>query len=58
MGCDPKSFAAADEKPDLIPDQFQHEIATAFNVRGRGLVILTSCSHRGVAALTKVAAPS
>ena len=48
VGCDPKSFAAADAKPDLIPDQFQHEIATAFNVRGRGLVILTSCSHRGV----------
>ena len=29
-------------------DQFQHEIATAFNLKGRGLIILTSCSHRGV----------
>jgi len=31
-----------------VPDQFRHEIATAFNVKGRGLIILTSCSHRGV----------
>ena len=28
--------------------QFRHEIATAFNLRGRGLIVLTSCSHRGV----------
>jgi 7,8-dihydropterin-6-yl-methyl-4-(beta-D-ribofuranosyl)aminobenzene 5'-phosphate synthase len=28
--------------------KFQHEIATAFNLKGRGLVVLTSCSHRGV----------
>jgi metal-dependent hydrolase (beta-lactamase superfamily II) len=41
-------IAAADGQPDLIPDQFQDEIAIAFNVRGRGLVMLTSCSHRGV----------
>jgi 7,8-dihydropterin-6-yl-methyl-4-(beta-D-ribofuranosyl)aminobenzene 5'-phosphate synthase len=32
----------------VIPDQFRHEIATAFNLRGRGLIVLTSCSHRGV----------
>ena len=31
-----------------IPDQFRHEIATAFNLKGRGLIVLTSCSHRGV----------
>jgi 7,8-dihydropterin-6-yl-methyl-4-(beta-D-ribofuranosyl)aminobenzene 5'-phosphate synthase len=30
------------------PDQFQHELATAYNLKGRGLVILTACSHRGV----------
>jgi len=32
----------------FIPDQFRHEIATAFNLKGRGLIILSSCSHRGV----------
>jgi 7,8-dihydropterin-6-yl-methyl-4-(beta-D-ribofuranosyl)aminobenzene 5'-phosphate synthase len=31
-----------------IPNQFCDEIATAFNIEGRGLVVLTSCSHRGV----------
>ena len=30
------------------PDHFQHELATAYNLKGRGLVILTACSHRGV----------
>lgn len=48
IGCAPQGFAAADGKQGPIPDQFQHEIATTFNVKGRGLVILTSCSHRGV----------
>jgi 7,8-dihydropterin-6-yl-methyl-4-(beta-D-ribofuranosyl)aminobenzene 5'-phosphate synthase len=32
----------------VVPDQFRHEIATAFNLKGRGLIVLTSCSHRGV----------
>jgi hypothetical protein len=31
-----------------VLDQFRHVIATAFNPKGRGLVVLTSCSHRGV----------
>jgi 7,8-dihydropterin-6-yl-methyl-4-(beta-D-ribofuranosyl)aminobenzene 5'-phosphate synthase len=48
VGCYPEGLAAADRQQDLVPDQFRHEIATAFNVKGRGLVILTSCSHRGV----------
>ena len=32
----------------IVPDQFRHEPATAYNLKGRGLVILTACSHRGV----------
>ncbi len=44
----------ADQLPEderglaAAPDQFRHEIATAYNLKGRGLVVLTSCSHRGV----------
>lgn len=30
------------------PDDFHHEIATAYHLRGKGLVVLTSCGHRGV----------
>jgi 7,8-dihydropterin-6-yl-methyl-4-(beta-D-ribofuranosyl)aminobenzene 5'-phosphate synthase len=38
-----------------IPDDFDHEIATVYNVKGKGLVVLTSCSHRGVINTVKAA---
>ena len=31
-----------------VPDDFQHEQASCFNVKGKGLVIMTSCGHRGI----------
>ena len=33
---------------ELVPDTFQGEHATAFHVRDRGLVVITSCGHAGV----------
>jgi 7,8-dihydropterin-6-yl-methyl-4-(beta-D-ribofuranosyl)aminobenzene 5'-phosphate synthase len=33
---------------ELVPDTFQGEQATAYHVRGRGLVVITSCGHAGV----------
>ena len=30
------------------PDQHLHEHGTCFNVRGRGLVVITSCGHAGI----------
>lgn len=48
VGCYPEGLTEAERTQGLIPDQFRHEIATAFNLKGRGLIILTSCSHRGV----------
>jgi 7,8-dihydropterin-6-yl-methyl-4-(beta-D-ribofuranosyl)aminobenzene 5'-phosphate synthase len=33
---------------DLVPDLFQGEHATAYHVKNRGLVIITSCGHAGV----------
>ena len=47
-GCFPERLAEEDRKPGLVPDQFRHELATAFNLKGRGLIVLTSCSHRGL----------
>jgi 7,8-dihydropterin-6-yl-methyl-4-(beta-D-ribofuranosyl)aminobenzene 5'-phosphate synthase len=47
-GCYADRFSEAERAQGAIPDQFQHELATAFNLKGRGLVVLTSCSHRGV----------
>jgi len=48
IGCFPDTFSQEERSKAIIPDQFQHELATAFNLKGRGLVILSSCSHRGV----------
>jgi 7,8-dihydropterin-6-yl-methyl-4-(beta-D-ribofuranosyl)aminobenzene 5'-phosphate synthase len=48
VGCYGEKFTEEERTKVTIPDQFRHEIATTFNLRGRGLVVLTSCSHRGV----------
>jgi 7,8-dihydropterin-6-yl-methyl-4-(beta-D-ribofuranosyl)aminobenzene 5'-phosphate synthase len=48
IGCYADKLPEDERTKAVIPDQFQHEIATAFNLKGRGLIILTSCSHRGV----------
>ena len=48
FGCFPNKVSAAKNTGDFVPDDFEHEIGTNFLVKGKGLVILTSCSHRGV----------
>lgn len=48
FGCFPEKMPSQKNTGTYIPDDFDHEIATVYNVKGRGLVVLTSCSHRGV----------
>jgi len=48
FGCFPEKMSAAKNTGTYIPDDFEHEISTNFVVKGKGLVVLTSCSHRGV----------
>jgi 7,8-dihydropterin-6-yl-methyl-4-(beta-D-ribofuranosyl)aminobenzene 5'-phosphate synthase len=48
VGCFPDKVASAKNTGNFIPDDFEHEIGTNFMLKGKGLVILTSCSHRGV----------
>jgi 7,8-dihydropterin-6-yl-methyl-4-(beta-D-ribofuranosyl)aminobenzene 5'-phosphate synthase len=48
VGCYADKLPEDERTTTVIPDQFRHEIATAFNLRERGLIVLTSCSHRGV----------
>jgi len=48
FGCFPDKVAPAKNTGSFIPDDFEHEIGTNFMLKGKGLVILTSCSHRGV----------
>ncbi len=48
FGCFPDKVSPAKNTGTFIPDDFEHEIATNFVLKGKGLVVLTSCSHRGV----------
>jgi 7,8-dihydropterin-6-yl-methyl-4-(beta-D-ribofuranosyl)aminobenzene 5'-phosphate synthase len=55
LGCFPDRLPPSKNTGIFIPDDFQHEIATNFSVKGKGLVVLTSCSHRGVVNTVKQA---
>jgi 7,8-dihydropterin-6-yl-methyl-4-(beta-D-ribofuranosyl)aminobenzene 5'-phosphate synthase len=55
IGCFPERLPEDERAEAVVPDQFRHEIATSFNLRGRGLIVLTSCSHRGVVNTVKQA---
>lgn len=48
VGCAPEGLPPEKRTLTLVPDDFQHELATFFNVKGKGLVIMTSCGHRGI----------
>ncbi|MFO1296926.1 MAG: MBL fold metallo-hydrolase [Rubrivivax sp.] len=48
LGCAPAAMPEAKRNVTKIPDDFQHEQATAYHVKGRGLVVMTSCGHRGI----------
>ena len=48
IGCFPDKLPEEKRTAGVIPDDFEHEHATSFHVKGRGLVVLASCGHRGV----------
>jgi 7,8-dihydropterin-6-yl-methyl-4-(beta-D-ribofuranosyl)aminobenzene 5'-phosphate synthase len=48
IGCAPEGLPAEKRKLTIVPDDFQHEQATCFIVKDKGLVIMTSCGHRGI----------
>jgi 7,8-dihydropterin-6-yl-methyl-4-(beta-D-ribofuranosyl)aminobenzene 5'-phosphate synthase len=39
----------------VTQDDFREEVSVVFNVRGQGLVVITSCAHRGVINILKYA---
>jgi 7,8-dihydropterin-6-yl-methyl-4-(beta-D-ribofuranosyl)aminobenzene 5'-phosphate synthase len=47
-GCDRKGLSS--DKRDLaeVTDDGEHELATCYAIKGLGLVVIASCSHRGV----------
>jgi 7,8-dihydropterin-6-yl-methyl-4-(beta-D-ribofuranosyl)aminobenzene 5'-phosphate synthase len=55
LGCYPDRLPADEQAAGAIPDQFRHELGTAYILRGKGLVVLSSCSHRGIVNIVKQA---
>src|SRR5207248_1792693 len=47
-GCDASLFTPEERAGKIVFDRFPGEHATCFNVKDRGLVILSSCSHCGI----------
>ncbi|OGA79875.1 MAG: hypothetical protein A3G81_18095 [Betaproteobacteria bacterium RIFCSPLOWO2_12_FULL_65_14] len=48
MGCAAARLPEEKRSAEMMVDDFQHEQATCFHVKGKGLVVMTSCGHRGV----------
>jgi 7,8-dihydropterin-6-yl-methyl-4-(beta-D-ribofuranosyl)aminobenzene 5'-phosphate synthase len=48
QGCDRSLLDPAKRDKTFVVDDAEHELGTAFNVAGRGLVVIGSCSHRGI----------
>jgi len=46
-------FTDAERKGQLVKDEHPDEHGTCFIVKGRGLVIVTSCSHRGIVGICR-----
>ena len=48
VGCDRTLLDPAKRAAKQLPDDGEHELATCYAVDGLGLVVIASCSHRGV----------
>lgn len=47
-GCDASHFSKEEQAGKIVFDQFYGEHATCFNVKDRGLVVISSCGHAGL----------
>jgi 7,8-dihydropterin-6-yl-methyl-4-(beta-D-ribofuranosyl)aminobenzene 5'-phosphate synthase len=48
VGCDKAALSTSKQSVAQLADDGEHELATCYNVKGLGLVVIASCSHRGV----------
>ena len=48
LGCNAAHYTPAELQGKIVPDEHLHEHATCFNVRDKGLVVITSCGHAGI----------
>ncbi len=47
-GCDAAKYLPAGMDGKVVPDEHLHEHATCFNIKGKGLVVISSCGHVGI----------
>jgi 7,8-dihydropterin-6-yl-methyl-4-(beta-D-ribofuranosyl)aminobenzene 5'-phosphate synthase len=47
-GCDSTHFSKEEQDGKIVADQFRGEHTTCFNVKDRGLVVVSSCGHSGI----------
>jgi len=47
-GCETAKYLPAGMDGKVVPDEHIHEHATCFNIRGKGLVVISSCGHVGI----------
>src|SRR5439155_9840957 len=48
LGCNASHYLPAEMLGKTVPDEHIHEHATCFNVKDRGLVVISSCGHVGI----------
>ncbi len=48
VGCDAQALSESKRNLKLLADDGEHELATCVVVKKLGLVVIASCSHRGV----------
>jgi 7,8-dihydropterin-6-yl-methyl-4-(beta-D-ribofuranosyl)aminobenzene 5'-phosphate synthase len=48
LGCNASHYAPAELLGKTVPDEHIHEHATCFNIKDRGLVVISSCGHVGI----------
>ncbi len=48
VGCDLSGLSPGKRSTAQLPDDGEHELATCYVVKNLGLVVIASCSHRGV----------
>jgi 7,8-dihydropterin-6-yl-methyl-4-(beta-D-ribofuranosyl)aminobenzene 5'-phosphate synthase len=48
LGCNASHYLPAEMEGKIVPDEHIHEHATCFNVKDKGLVVISSCGHAGI----------
>jgi 7,8-dihydropterin-6-yl-methyl-4-(beta-D-ribofuranosyl)aminobenzene 5'-phosphate synthase len=48
LGCNASHYTSAELQGKIVPDEHVHEHATCFNLKDKGLVVISSCGHVGI----------